>query len=140
MVALIFVDSNIWIFLNVETYPEHLPTKVKISSLRQQGFAANVIVISEVFHKLSLLLGKREALMRGLKILESRDVAYLPIEDETVRDAIRLSLEKNIRINDALIAQQCLDMKVPILTDNLKDFKKVKGLKIIPLRRKELTR
>ncbi len=134
MVALIFVDSNIWIFLNIETYAEHALTKDKITSFRQEGLGTNVIVISEVFHKLSVLLGKQEAFMRGLKILESKDVAYLPVEDETIRNAIRLSPEKNLRINDALIAEHCLDMKVPILTDNLKDFRKVKGLKIIPLR------
>jgi len=40
-----------------------------------------------------------------------------------------------MRINDAIIAQQCLDLKLDgIFTDNVKDFKKVPDLHIINLR------
>ena len=34
---------------------------------------------------------------------------------------------------DAMIAQQALKLRVPILTDNVKDFRKLPKLKIIPL-------
>ena len=46
-----------------------------------------------------------------------------------------LSYTANIRINDAIIAQHVLDSGAEgIFTDNLKDFRKVTGLKIIALR------
>lgn len=134
MVTLILVDSNVWIFLNIENYPEHIPAENKIAEVRKQGIITNVIVVSEVFHKISLILGKHNAFVRTKKILDSSDVFYIPIECPTVRHAIGLASTKSMRINDALIAQQALESKAPILTDNVKDFKKVKGLKVIPLK------
>lgn len=46
-----------------------------------------------------------------------------------------IDLTAQLRINDALIASQALDAGARVLTDNVKDFKKVKGLKIDPLRK-----
>ena len=53
-----------------------------------------------------------------------------------VKGAIELATQNKIRINDALIAQQALELRASILTDNVKDFRKVKGLKVIPLKSK----
>jgi predicted nucleic acid-binding protein len=133
VVTLILVDSNVWIFLNIENYPEHFLAENKIAEVRKQGIITNAIVVSEVFHKISLILGKRDAFVRIKKMLDSSDVSYIPVEGPIMRQAIELAATKPIRINDAVIAQQTLQLKASILTDNVKDFKKVKGLKVIPL-------
>ena len=72
------------------------------------------------------------------KLLHSRYFEYFPIDDATLERAIDLSYASKIRINDALIAQHCLDLGLDgIFTDNVKDFKNVPGLTIINLREGE---
>ncbi len=134
MVSLIVVDSNVWIFLNMDNYPAHASAVKKVSELQNEGLVTNIIILSEVFHKLGLLLSKKEAYSRVMKILESKDVLYLPMEEDIMKKALHLSAQTGIRINDALIAAQSRTLRYVVLTDNVKDFKKVKGLKIIPLR------
>ena len=51
--------------------------------------------------------------------------------------AICTSCDKEVRINDAIIGIQALCNADGILTDNTKDFKKIDGLNIIPLRKTE---
>jgi len=49
--------------------------------------------------------------------------------------AIDISSSLQIRINDSIIAQHVIDVKGDgIVTDNVKDFKKIEKLKVIPLR------
>lgn len=134
MVSLIVVDSNIWIFLNMDNYPEHSVAVQKISELRDEGLITNVIILSEVFHKLGLLLGRPEAHDRIMKILGSKDVSYLPIEADIMKKALSLSAQSGIRVNDAIIAAQTRSFRYSLLTDNVKDFKRVRGLKTISLR------
>jgi predicted nucleic acid-binding protein len=84
--------------------------------------------------RLSRILSSEEAFRRTVNILEHPLAQWLEFSSETVISAIKLSKESRIKINDALIAQQALAMKAAVLTDNIKDFENVKGLKIIPLR------
>lgn len=132
---MIIVDSNIWIFsenVNSEEY-EIAAQKLK-DIFAKDSFGVNVIITSEVFHTLSRISSSTEASLRIINILEHPLAQWLDFSPEVAIDAIRLSKESKIRINDALIAQQALTMKAAVLTDNLKDFEKVKGLKVIPLR------
>lgn len=131
---MIFVDSNIWIFLSIENYPEHPIARVKIREIREGGIATNVVVISEVFHKLSVLLDRSQALLRVTKILDSTDVVYIPTDSQTLRKALQLAKDRQVRINDAIIAEQALDVGASVLTDNAKDFRKVPSLKVMLLR------
>lgn len=134
MVTLILVDSNVWIFLNVENLPEHPAARKRIEDIRKGGIVTNIIVISEVFHQLSRLLGTANALERVNKMLESSDTHFVPIEHDTASKTVQLAGKKPIRINDAVIASHALKLKIPILTDNVKDFRKISGLKVLPLR------
>ncbi len=134
MVCLIIVDSNVWVFLNVENYPEHDAAINAVKTASSVGMVTNVIIGSEVFHTLSAILGKGEARLRMEKLIDSESVVFVPIDSPTLRRAIALAERSEIRINDAVIAQQALEMGIPLLTDNVKDFKKVHGLKIVPLR------
>ena len=134
----IFVDSNIFIFANIEEYPEHSLATDKLKDLMEKEYTIliNSIIVSEVNYKLYRLLNTEEAYERTLKIISSKYVEYTPLEEDTVLRAVGLSHLRNIRINDALIAQHALDLDVDgFMTDNTKDFDKVDGLKIIGLKK-----
>lgn len=134
---MIFVDSNVWIFSSIEEYPEYLKAKSTIKKLIRKGerFSTNSIIVSEVFHKVYRLTDWRQARKVTHKILTSPKVIFIPIESTTVLKAINLAQTQKMKINDAVIAQHVLDSKAEgILTDNVKDFKKVSGLNVIPLR------
>lgn len=129
---MIFLDSNIWIFSEMRDYPEHDLAKKKLAEYINDGVVINDIILSETFYKIYRLISCEEAVMRTSNIINSANVAYMPIEKETIQRALELS--KLIRINDAIIAQHVIDSKSALLTDNVKDFRKIKGLKIIKLR------
>jgi len=132
---MIFVDSNIFIFANIKEYPEYETAKEKIEKIVETDtLAVNPIIVSEVNYKLYRLLGSKESLKRTLKILSSEYVNYIPIEKNTVTGAVNLSYSRNIRINDAIIAMHALNSNAGLLTDNIKDFKKIPKLNLIPLR------
>lgn len=132
---MIIVDSNIWIFSENANSDEYEIATQKLKEIfANDSFGINVIITSEVFHILSKVLSTEEATLRITNVLEHPLAQWLDFSSEVAIDAIRLSKESRIRINDALIAQQALTMKAAVLTDNLKDFEKVKGLKVIPLR------
>ena len=135
MVALTVVDSNVWIFLNLETAPEHGAARSQLEKHRERGLQINAIILSEVFHKLSILLGVEEARGRVNKILGSSFVVYESLSLETAQRALGIASQHRIRINDALIAAHALDARTALLTDNEKDFRRIKGLKLIALQR-----
>ena len=76
MVAVTLVDSNVWIFLNLEDAPEHPVARERIEQLSDQGLQVNDIIISEVFHKLSGVASASESRKRVERILESHFVVY----------------------------------------------------------------
>lgn len=136
METVIIIDSNVWIFAENATADEH---KIAAHAVQkavggQTVFGINAIIVSEVFHALSRFLGQDEAKSRTLNIIEHPSAEWLAFSLFTVKTAVTLSASRKIRINDALIASQSLEMKARVLTDNVKDFKKVKGLKLIKLR------
>ena len=128
------VDSDVWIFLNLDDAPEHQAARNKIEKLRAEGLHINEIIVSEVFHKLSMYLGSREARGRVSHILESAFVIYETTGIDSLNRALTLAVQHRMRINDAIIAVQAVEARKPLLTDNVKDFKKVPRLAVIPLR------
>lgn len=136
----VFVDSNIFIFANIEEYPEHSVATNKLENLMEKActILINSIIVSEVQYKLYRLLNAEEAHDRTLKVISSEYVEYMPLKKDAVVKAIELSYSKNIKINDALIAQHAINLEADgLLTDNIKDFERVDGLKVIELRREE---
>ncbi len=134
MVRVILVDSNIWIFAEVKGGDEHYLAVEKLRHQLGRGVVTNVIVCSDVFHLLSRMFGSAVARARLDTILNHPAVEWHEFTRTQMLEAVRLSHAKLLRINDALIAQQASELNVPILTDNVKDFRKVKGIEIIPLR------
>ncbi len=134
--SVFFVDSNILIFAELDEYPEHKLAVDRIDKVsRNSLLAVNNVIISEVFHKLSALLSRCEAKKKVERILESSYINYIPIEKSTIKAALELPEKYQIRINDAIIAQHVFDTGYDgILTDNVKDFKRISGLNVINLR------
>src|SRR5574341_2217040 len=129
------VDSNIFIFANIKEYPEYSIAESKIKELiKTHRLLVNTIIISEIQYKLYKLLGNEESYKRTLKIMSSRYVGYQPVEQSTILKALELSYNSNIRINDAIIAQNAIYLNVEVFTDNTRDFEKISNLKIISLR------
>ena len=136
----VMVDSNILIFSNIADMPEYSLAREKLLALIDQGytFAVNTIIISEMHYKLQKILNNEESHTRTKKLLHSRFFDYFPVDNTTTERAIDLSFASKIQINDALIAQHCLDLGLDgIFTDNVKDFKKIPGLTVITLRGEE---
>lgn len=132
---MLLVDSNIYIFASVAEYPEHELAVERLRKALDEGVATTPIVLSEVFHQLYRIVGAREARERTLSILASPRVTYLGLEPETFPRAMGLCVRHNLRINDGLIAQQALDARIPVFTDNVRDFQKVAGLEVRAFRR-----
>jgi len=133
----VMVDSNILIFSNIADMPEYTLARDKMLALIDEGytFVVNTIIISEMNYKLQKILNNEESHIRTKKLLHSRYFEYFPIDNATIESAVDLSFTSKIRINDALIAQHCLDLGLDgIFTDNVKDFKNIPGLTIINLR------
>lgn len=132
---MIIIDSNVWIFSENENSDEHELAAKRIKDVLDSGnFGVNVVITSEVYHILSKFLGTADASGRMTNIIEHPRAQWMEFTDEVVINAIKLSNAVQLRINDALIASQALQTGASVLTDNVKDFQKVKGLKIIPLR------
>jgi predicted nucleic acid-binding protein len=130
----VLVDSNIFIFANIKEYPEYPVAKAKLNELIKTHKLLVNTIISEIQYKLYRLLDQEESHNRALKILNSKHVGYESITQSTILKALELSYYSNTRINDAIIAQNAIDLDVEVFTDNIKDFRKISNLKIIPLR------
>jgi tRNA(fMet)-specific endonuclease VapC len=107
----------------------------KISSLpavARDSLATSIIVASELRYGVAksgsaVLAGRVDQLLTAIEIL--------PLEPEADRHygRIRAELEKTgtpIGGNDLLIAAQALAMNAVLVTDNTREFKRVKGLHV----------
>lgn len=131
---MILIDSNIWIFAETEGAEEHKIAAEKVQKvMSSEGFGVNLIVVSEVYHILSRLLDRAEAGRRVLNIIQNPAAQWLDLDKGAAERGISLASKSGIRINDALIAQQAIKEKIQILTDNVKDFKRIKDLGVISL-------
>ena len=132
---MMIVDSNIFIFSEVESAPENKMAIAKLTdALQSIKLGLNVIIASEVFHILQWYFDRVEAYAKLSKIFSSPNVDFLEFTPDTVIRAAKLARDFQMRINDALIAQQAIETGASILTDNVKDFKKIKSINIISLR------
>lgn len=134
MVAVIVIDSNIWIFASVVEYAEHPVAEQLLERLLVEDVVAiNAIIVSEVYHKLAAVAGVEKARERLAGMFSSDRVRYLSLPKETAEAAVRLAHAKGLRINDALIAQHAIDEGAALLTHDRRHFAKVPRLRTIPL-------
>ena len=138
----LMIDTNILIFANLNDYPEFTLAQQFFREQIENGshFFVNPIIISEFHYKLTKMIGPEIAEERVRNILDSHYFTYVSLEKETIQKAISMSTQIQIRTNDAFIAQHVLDLpECSIATDNVRDFKKVREISIIPLRTNKKT-
>lgn len=133
---LVFLDSNVFIYSQVERLPEFSDAISKLEIARKEWqLGVNSVFVSESYHVLSRFLGQEEALKRLSMFLESSKILYLPIERATVIKALELATRRSRRINDMILAQHALDSKADgLLTDNVRHFEGISGLKLFNFR------
>ncbi|MBI3413388.1 MAG: type II toxin-antitoxin system VapC family toxin [Candidatus Aenigmarchaeota archaeon] len=131
---MILVDSNVWIFAATENAPERQIALDQLALSLPTDVVVNGIIFSEVFHRFRQLFGVAPAREKVTEIVHHPSVHWLDVGKADAEEAMKLSEKHSIRINDAIIAGQALRLKVPVLTDNVRDFRRVKGLKVVPLR------
>lgn len=130
---MIMLDTNVFIYANIKTFPEHEPCLKILQEKLKTGelIAVNLIVASEAFHILSRLLSPKEARYRVEGLLESRRTHFLQVTEDAFREAMNASVDKNIGINDAVIGASMKQNKIEtILTTNERDFKRLEWVKI----------
>lgn len=132
---MIIIDSNIWIFGEFASAPEHeLALRAYRSAIQTDSVGINAIISSEVFHTLYRLSDAGVAEERIVTIVSNPAIDWLEFSRDMVAQAAALARKAGLRINDALIAVQALSIGAKVLTDNVRDFKKVEGLRVLPLR------
>lgn len=132
--ARVFVDSNIFIYAEIAEFEEHQKAVSKLDQVKTSLIVIDAVVMSEVHYKLGRLLGWEEAEKRCAGIMRSSFVVYEPLLRETMMRGFKLSKLYGTATNDAIIAQHCIDLGDKLLTDNTKDFKRIKEIEIISLR------
>ncbi|MDE1857183.1 MAG: type II toxin-antitoxin system VapC family toxin [Candidatus Micrarchaeota archaeon] len=132
---MIIIDSNVLIFGETFGAPERDLAIAKYKHAIEQGrIGINVIILSEVFHKVQKINGRESASLRVRDLLNEPAADFLEFTADVVIRAAKLARDFQMSINDALIAQQAFETDSPVLTDNVKDFRKIKSIKVIPLR------
>ena len=126
------MDTNVYVFANIKDYPEHEECLKKLQEkMLTEELAINVFVLSESFHILSQHLDKADAKYRVESLLSSRRIRYLDVSLGTFKEAMSISKEKDVRINDAVIYASMKENGITqILTTNEKDFRKILGVVI----------
>ncbi len=132
---MIIVDSNVFIFSESPEAPKNKMALNKIYEAYQTGrIGVNVVIASETFHKLQKFFDRSVAAETVSKIVSDEYTDFLGFGVDTVARATKLARDFHMRINDALIAQQAIETGSAILTDNVKDFRKIKSIRVISLR------
>ena len=84
------------------------------------------------------LLGFKELGKEELNAINSfvSNASIFDLEENIILETIRIRQDYRIKIPDAIIAATCLVNNYQLITNNSKDFKKVKGLQVIQLQTK----
>ncbi|MBU2100524.1 PIN domain-containing protein [Candidatus Micrarchaeota archaeon] len=151
-----FIDSNIFLDAATERTTKKIHSfleKVKFGEIK--GYI-NPIVVSEVFHKLAIteiirtmkisyseaiaLTKEEPEIIKKLKtfkaineIISYQGIEILEINKETVIDAIKISKEKGLLFQDALIASTCKQNRIEDILTNDKDFERADFLNVIKI-------
>lgn len=126
-------------FTQWQTFPSVNITGAALS-LIEKGFkgeldyvlSINPVIVVEVFSVLRKILSCDEAESRVSLLLRSKRIAFLQISKEECRTAIQWAKEKNIPVNDALIAANAAEYGQIVFTVDEEHFRKLEkyGVKI----------
>jgi len=115
------LDSNIIIYASKLTYPSLL------SYLKDNENSLTTSAICQIE-----VLGYHQLKNVEKQYLENffNAIRVLSIDIDVVQKAIELKQKRNIATPDAIVAATALVHNLPILTQNKKDFSRIKDLKI----------
>jgi predicted nucleic acid-binding protein len=133
------VDSNVIVYAMVNDVSSSRYHQTCLS-LIEKGFKGeldyvlgiNPVIVVEVFSVLRKILSCNEAESRVNLLLRSKRIAFLQISKEECQNAIKWAKEKNIPVNDALIAANAVEYAQLVFTVDEEHFKKLEkyGVKI----------
>lgn len=134
---LAIVDSNVMVYAMIKNYPDK-ERHEKCLALLERGLkgelnyilTVNPIIIVEVFSVLRKLVSCNEAELRISAILRSRRLGFLSISKEACQTSVQWAKEKNIPINDAMIAANMAESAKLIYTVDEEHFKKLEGYNV----------
>jgi predicted nucleic acid-binding protein len=129
---LAIVDSNVIVYAMIKDYPDKMRHE-KSLALLDRGLrgdlnyilAVNPIIVVEVFSVLKKLLNLAEAEFRISALLRSRRIGFLSISKENCQNSVQWAKEKNIPVNDALIAASMIEHAQLLYTIDEEHFKKL---------------
>jgi predicted nucleic acid-binding protein len=102
-----------------------------ISYLKNNEKDLKVSIVSQIE-----VLGYHQLKQVEKSFLENffKAISILPLSDIVAAKAIELRQRQPITLGDAIIAATALTYDVPLLTDNIKDYIGIKGLKVLSVK------
>jgi hypothetical protein len=121
---MVFLDTNIFIYVTNQTLPPSITQKVDIAH-------ASVARIEALgYHSITSV---QERILKDI-FAESNEY---PLDDSLVERTIALRQNNRLKLGDAIIAATALEHNSTLWTANTKDFQHVDGLKLYnPLAKK----
>ena len=118
------IDSNIIIYASKMTYP------FLLNYLRENESALTTSAICQIE-----VLGYHQLKKMEKRYLENffNAINVLPINTKVIPKTIELKQKRNIATPDAIVAATAMVHNMPLLTQNKKDFSKIKTLKIMSI-------
>ena len=134
---LAIVDSNVMVYAMIKDYPDKIQHE-KCLALLDRGLrgelnyilTVNPIIIVEIFSVLKKLLNCNEAEYKVSALLRSRRLGFLSISKEDCQNSLQWAKEKNIPVNDAIIAANMIEHAQLIYTIDEEHFKKLEGYNV----------
>jgi predicted nucleic acid-binding protein len=118
------LDSNIIIY---SVQPEYQIILEFLSS-KEDNISISIVSKIEVlgYHDLS------EFVKENLQLFFS-EIPIINLSDEIAEIAIQLRQKKKMTLGDSIIAATAIHKNIPLLTNNIKDFKHIENLVLISL-------
>lgn len=118
------LDSNIIIY---SVQPEYQIILEFLSS-KEDNLSISIVSKIEVlgYHDLS------EFVKENLQLFFS-EIPIINLSDEIAEIAIQLRQKKKMTLGDSIIAATAIHKNIPLLTNNIKDFKHIENLVLISL-------
>lgn len=118
------IDTNVFIKLMSERYPE--PLLNKIDTIISSSFFISVINKIEMLGFRNISTFEEESYRK----IAAR-AKLVSLHDGIIEETIRLPKVVNIKLPDAIIAASCLSVNAVLLTSNTTDFRKISNLKVL---------
>ncbi len=116
------IDSNIIILAS------KLQNVQLLSRLRENKSKIKVSIVSKIE-----VLGYHQLNQVQKKFLENffKAINVLPISDDIANQAIEIRQKRPVSLGDALIAATAIIFDVELLTENIKDYRGIHGLRVL---------